>query len=72
MENLGAAEAGVRGREESKRLSDGEKKDDLRANRSDGLRRPALPVVAKHDLVVGIGIEAACSCKTIFSTLCLF
>lgn len=52
MENLGAgaAEAGLlfcRGT--SKRVSDGEKKDDFRAKRSDGLRRPALPTVAKED-----------------------
>ena len=63
MENLGATEAGVWCRGESKRLSDGEKNDDFRANRLDGRRRPALPIVAKG---FGIGLEDACSCRAIF------
>lgn len=72
MENLGAAEEArdfccCLG-ESSNRLCDEEKKEDFRAKRSHGRRRPTLPFGAAN----GDGgarwllVEGACNCRAIF------
>lgn len=71
MENFGAALA--RGfcclLGESNRLNDEEKNDDFRAKRSDGRRRPALPLGANGDggaRWVLVEDACSCSCRAIF------